>query len=37
LCQPRRVEEFLMREHQNNGLRLKLKPLDLPKALLHGH
>jgi glycerol-3-phosphate dehydrogenase subunit C len=31
------IEEFLMREHQNNGLRLKLKPLDLPKALLHGH
>jgi Fe-S oxidoreductase len=31
------LEEFLMREHQNNGLRLKLKPLDLPKALLHGH
>jgi Fe-S oxidoreductase len=31
------IEEFLMREHQNNGLRLKLKPLDVPKALLHGH
>jgi glycerol-3-phosphate dehydrogenase subunit C len=31
------IEEFLMREHQNNGLRLKLKPLDLPKGLLHGH
>jgi glycerol-3-phosphate dehydrogenase subunit C len=31
------IEEFLMREHQNNGLRLKLKPLDRPKALLHGH
>lgn len=30
-------EEFLAREHQNNGLRLELKPLDLPKALLHGH
>jgi Fe-S oxidoreductase len=31
------IEEFLMREHQNNGLRLKLKPLGRPKALLHGH
>jgi glycerol-3-phosphate dehydrogenase subunit C len=31
------IEEFLMREHQNNGLRLKLKPFDRPKALLHGH
>lgn len=30
-------EEFLAREHQNNGLRLDLKPLGLPKALLHGH
>jgi hypothetical protein len=31
------LEEFLAREHQNNGLRLELKPLNLPKALLHGH
>jgi len=31
------LEEFLSREHQNNGLRLALKPLDVPKALLHGH
>ena len=31
------IEEFLAREHQNKGLRLNLKPLDLPKALLHGH
>lgn len=31
------IEEFLAREHQHNGLRLNLKPLDLPKALLHGH
>jgi len=31
------LEEFLAREHQHNGLRLKLKPLGLPKALLHGH
>jgi glycerol-3-phosphate dehydrogenase subunit C len=30
-------EEFLAREHQNNGLRLDLKPLNLPRALLHGH
>jgi glycerol-3-phosphate dehydrogenase subunit C len=30
-------EEFLAREHQNKGLRLALKPLNLPKALLHGH
>ncbi|QGM98461.1 (Fe-S)-binding protein [Methylocystis parvus] len=30
-------EEFLVREHQNNGLRLDLRALDLPKALLHGH
>jgi Fe-S oxidoreductase len=30
-------EEFLAREHANNGLRLNLKSLDLPKALLHGH
>jgi Fe-S oxidoreductase len=31
------IEEFLMREHQDNGLRLELKPLGRPKALLHGH
>jgi len=31
------LEEFLVREHQQNGLRLDLKPLGLPKALLHGH
>ena len=31
------IEEFLAREHQNKGLRLNLKPLDRPKALLHGH
>ncbi|WP_238121697.1 MULTISPECIES: (Fe-S)-binding protein [unclassified Xanthobacter] len=31
------LEEFLSREHQNKGLRLDLKPLDLPRALLHGH
>lgn len=31
------LEEFLSREHQNKGLRLELKALDLPKALLHGH
>ena len=31
------LEEFLVREHQNNGLRLNLKPLGRPKALLHGH
>jgi Fe-S oxidoreductase len=31
------IEEFLAREHQNKGLRLNLKPIDLPKALLHGH
>ncbi len=31
------LEEFLSREHQNRGLRLDLKPLDLPRALLHGH
>lgn len=30
-------EEFLAREHQQKGLRLDLKSLDLPKALLHGH
>jgi glycerol-3-phosphate dehydrogenase subunit C len=30
-------EEFLAREHQQKGLRLKLRALDLPKALLHGH
>ncbi|MFG1345930.1 (Fe-S)-binding protein [Xanthobacter autotrophicus DSM 431] len=30
-------EEFLAREHQNRGLRLQLKPLDLPRAVLHGH
>jgi glycerol-3-phosphate dehydrogenase subunit C len=30
-------EEFLGREHQNNGLRLELKPLNQPKALVHGH
>ncbi|WP_026606127.1 (Fe-S)-binding protein [Methylocapsa acidiphila] len=30
------LEEFLVREHQR-GLRLNLKPLDLPKALVHGH
>jgi len=29
-------EEFLVREHQR-GLKLDLKPLDLPKALVHGH
>lgn len=31
------LEEFLAREHQNRGLRLELKPLGLPKAVLHGH
>jgi glycerol-3-phosphate dehydrogenase subunit C len=31
------LEEFLAREYQNNGLRLNLKPLDLPNALVHGH
>ena len=31
------LEEFLAREYQNNGLRLDLKPLNLPKALVHGH
>ncbi len=31
------LEEFLSREYQNKGLRLNLKRLDLPKALLHGH
>lgn len=30
-------EEFLAREHQQKGLRLDLKSLDVPKALLHGH
>jgi glycerol-3-phosphate dehydrogenase subunit C len=30
-------EEFLAREHQNKGLRLDLRPLNLPKALVHGH
>jgi glycerol-3-phosphate dehydrogenase subunit C len=30
-------EEFLVREHQQRGLKLNLKPLDLPKALVHGH
>ncbi|WOJ89114.1 (Fe-S)-binding protein [Methylocapsa polymorpha] len=30
------LEEFLVREHQR-GMRLNLKPLDLPKALVHGH
>lgn len=31
------LEEFLAREYQNKGLRLSLKPLDLPKAVVHGH
>ena len=31
------LEEFLAREYQNSGLRLDLKPLNLPKALVHGH
>jgi hypothetical protein len=31
------LEEFLAREHQNNGLRLKLKALEAPGALVHGH
>jgi glycerol-3-phosphate dehydrogenase subunit C len=30
-------EEFLAREQQRNGLQLNLKPLGLPRALLHGH
>ncbi|MDD3482563.1 (Fe-S)-binding protein [Azovibrio restrictus] len=30
-------EEFLMREKDRRGFELQLKPLDLPKALLHGH
>ena len=30
-------EEFLMREKERRGFELKLKPLDLPRALLHGH
>ena len=31
------LEEFLAREHQNNGLRMKLKGLETPAALVHGH
>ncbi|MFG1181896.1 (Fe-S)-binding protein [Xanthobacter sp. V3C-4] len=31
------LEEFLAREHQNKGLRMRLKPLPGPKAVLHGH
>jgi len=31
------LEEFLAREHQNNGLRMKLKGLEAPAALVHGH
>jgi glycerol-3-phosphate dehydrogenase subunit C len=31
------LEEFLAREHQNNGLRMKLKALEAPGALVHGH
>ncbi|ACB93731.1 (Fe-S)-binding protein [Beijerinckia indica] len=30
------LEEFLVREHQR-GMRLSLKKLDMPKALVHGH
>ena len=30
------LEEFLAREHQNNGC-VGLKPLNAPKALVHGH
>lgn len=30
-------EEFLMREKDRRGFELPLKPLNLPKALLHGH
>jgi hypothetical protein len=30
-------EEFLVREHQQRGLKLNLKALALPKALVHGH
>lgn len=30
-------EEFLMREKERRGFELQLKPLDLPKALLHSH
>ncbi len=30
-------EEFLVREHQQRGLKLNLKALDLPTALVHGH
>ncbi len=30
-------EEFLMREKDRRGFDLKLKPVNLPKALLHGH
>lgn len=30
-------EEFLMREKERRSFELPLKPLDLPKALLHGH
>lgn len=31
------LEEFLSREYQNKGLRLDLKPVAQPKAVLHGH
>jgi len=31
------LEEFLAREHQNNGLRMKLKALEASRALVHGH
>jgi len=31
------LEEFLVHEEQQRGLKLSLKALDLPKALVHGH
>ncbi len=31
------LEEFLAREHQNKGLRMKLKPLEASSGLVHGH
>jgi len=31
------LEEFLAREHQNNGLRMRLKALEAQRALVHGH
>ena len=31
------LEEFLAREHQNKGLRMNLRALEAPSALVHGH